>query len=98
MKKLTLLAGVFFTIVACAPKTTEGVTEEVNEKAEMPEFALAGRTMMEDNCVKCHKLKEVDRYTSEQWSKILPKMAKKAKLEPAQTASIQEYITWELAN
>jgi hypothetical protein len=36
-------------------------------------------------------------YSKEKWAKILPRMAKKAKLNAAQEKSISDYVYWRIA-
>lgn len=51
-----------------------------------------GKTLYEENCKKCHGLKKPNKYTEEQWNKIVPVMAKKAKIDAQQEESIRRYV------
>lgn len=97
MKKL-ILVGVVAILASCTPKTAE-VVESSTPTVTYPTAEIAqGKDLYDSKCASCHKLKTVDNYTTEQWAKILPNMAAKAKLPDSETAMIQEFITWELAN
>ena len=98
MKNLLLFIAVTAALIACSEKTTTVTTVEEPVKAEMTLAATEGKTLYEAKCQKCHKLKNVDNFTAEQWNKILPNMAGKAKLESEETAKIDVYIQWELQN
>ncbi len=96
MKKIILI-GVVAILASCTPKTAEVV--ETATPVTYPTAEIAqGKGLYDSKCSACHKLKTVDNFTTEQWAKILPNMAKQAKLPDSETALIQEFITWELAN
>jgi hypothetical protein len=47
-----------------------------------------------DRCASCHKPKPVSSYDAQEWSeKILPKMARKARLTPGEYADVLAYVT-----
>lgn len=100
MKKEIVLFGCIVLLASCAPKTTEAVIEPVKDPAiEMPTAEIAkGKDIFEAKCQSCHGLKTIDDYTTTQWGKILPRMAKKAKLDAANTEYVHTYISWELEN
>jgi nitrate/TMAO reductase-like tetraheme cytochrome c subunit len=96
MKKIILFGAVAF-FASCTPKTAEVV--ETATPVTYPNAEIAqGKGLYDAKCSQCHKLKVVDKYSTEQWAKILPNMAAKAKLPDNETALIQEFITWELNN
>ncbi len=99
MKKILLLSGTVIALAACSEKTSVSAVEpavEENVEVAMTVEANAGKQIFEAKCQRCHGLKNVDDYTADQWSKILPNMAKKAKLEPEETAKVDAYVSWEL--
>lgn len=83
--------------MACSPKSNV-VVEEIKAKSVPNETVSAGRDLYVDQCAKCHKVRKVDAFTTEQWSKILPAMTKKAKFNEEQAAQVSAYVDWELAN
>ena len=96
MKKYLLIFVAGITMLACAPKSAEIVTEEASPA--IPSASVSkGKTIYETKCIKCHALKTIKNHTTEQWAMILPKMAIKAKLINDQEALVNEYIQWELA-
>ncbi len=96
MKKFAFILGLGTLIVACSPKTT--TVAEAPETLNFPNETVSnGFALYGTECSKCHKAKEVKKYSREDWNTILPRMAKKAKLEGDQEATIDAYINWELA-
>ena len=96
MKKM-IFVGAVALLASCAPKTTEVVADV--EPVSYPTAEIEqGHGLYDAKCQKCHKLKTIDNYTTEQWAEILPRMVKKAKMEDAETALVQEFVTWELQN
>lgn len=101
MKKMFFLFGTVAILLACSEKTSPvTVTEPVNnpDVAVMTAEAESGKKIFEASCARCHGLKNIDKYSEEQWSTILPRMAEKAKLDAEQTALVDTYIHWEMAN
>jgi mono/diheme cytochrome c family protein len=97
MKFKALIFTAFVALASCSPKTTTVETKE--ESIKFPNAKVEeGFNLQAQHCTACHKLKTVDDYSREQWDKILPNMAKKAKITPEQEATINEYINWELQN
>lgn len=96
MKNIALILGLGALIFACTPKTTE--VADTAETLNFPNETVSnGFALYGTECSKCHKAKEVKKYSREDWNTILPRMAKKAKLEGDQEATIDAYINWELA-
>ncbi len=100
MKKMLLIFGITATVIACSEKTSPTAVEATPEPdaPAMTADAEQGKQIFEANCQRCHGLKKIDNYSKEQWAKILPNMASKAKLEASQTALVDAYVQWELAN
>ena len=96
MKFLMIMFAAGVTLTACSPKTA---TVESTVEMNFPNEAVAsGYELYTNKCGRCHKLKTVDNYSREDWNDILPRMAKKAKLEGEQEQTIDTYINWELGN
>lgn len=102
MKKILFAFVVVGSIVACAPKlvTPVSVTEEVTETTEpapeMNDIASAGKVIFNNDCTKCHSLKVIGNHSKQQWTGILTKMTKMAKLDETQTNQVTQYVFWEL--
>lgn len=95
MKKITLLFGLGLFLIACSPKTAE-VTEKAETLTFPNETVSTGFALYGEKCTRCHKAKTVKDFTREEWNSILPRMAKKAKLEGEEETTIDTYINWEL--
>ena len=100
MKKQFSLLALLTIIVSCSPKTAEVITIPltVEHAASMTAEVNSGKILFDSKCHKCHKLKTIDDYSTEEWNVILPKMAKKANLDSADESLIHQYVTWELQN
>jgi hypothetical protein len=99
MKKLTFIFGMGILVASCSPKTAE-VADKVSEPEAMSfpnETVASGFKSYGSDCTKCHKAKEIKKYSREEWNKILPNMSSMAKIDDATQASIDTYINWELA-
>jgi len=96
-KRILIISCLTLLAVSCSEKTTEVVTEVA--EVTMPTIELKqGKSIYENKCHRCHKLKTIDNYSAVQWANILPDMSKKAKLPAADEALVKSYVAWELAN
>lgn len=55
-----------------------------------------GQKLYTAKCASCHKLMPVKDFSSTQWKKIVPDMAKKAKLDATQENMILKYVLSEV--
>jgi mono/diheme cytochrome c family protein len=56
-------------------------------------YLETGRAIYVGQCTHCHSAKPVSEYSAEAWTqKIMPRMAKKAKLTPEQTQTVLDYV------
>ncbi len=78
-----------------APVASTTANETAKAVALTPELE-AGKSLYDNNCAKCHKLFEPKKFTKEEWTPILVRMGKKAKLDETQVASISNYIDSQL--
>jgi len=101
MKKTFLLSIAILTLIACAAKKTTAVktmTEEDGARAakKYPGASLIslqkGKALYEENCSKCHGLKEPTQYNEEQWGKHVKRMAPKAKIDKPTEELILQYV------
>lgn len=64
------------------------------EKLEVTAEVLAeGKSLYGMNCAKCHKLYDSKDFTSEEWTPIVMRMQKKARLSDEQREKIYAYLT-----
>lgn len=52
----------------------------------------SGRALYVGRCAKCHAVEPVHDYSPAQWATIIPDMAERTKLTPAETADLQTYV------
>ncbi len=53
---------------------------------------LRGRELYVTQCIRCHTVEPVNRYSLEEWAEILPEMAKETKLTRADMQALRSYI------
>ena len=78
MKKLILLA----LTGACLGLTYAAKQEDLD----------AGKAIHNGQCIKCHKLRDPNKYSVAAWDKAMLKMKKKAKLTDEQGTQLDAYI------
>lgn len=69
---------------------------KVNSKVEMSKKFEIGKDIYQNNCAKCHVLYAAKEFKKEEWSIILVKMQRKAKLDDTQMELISSYIYTQL--
>jgi len=101
MKKYIFAFASASILVGCAPKVV--VEQEVTPLKALAETKpevkyLDGKTLFDNNCGKCHELYQPSQYSKAQWSKIVPAMAKEAKLNAEQENQILLYVQYGAMN
>lgn len=105
MKKVIFTLSSLALLVACTPKTAEVVevitetTTETTEEVVMRKPSVEeyeGMTLYNAHCGKCHDFKTISDYSMESWTKIVPNMSAKAKLDATQESKIMAYVKWQL--
>lgn len=97
MKKSILLISTVFALASCSESFITPTQADADRmKSEFPEITVAslteGKTLMENNCHKCHALVKPQAESVEEWKHVVPIMAKKAKLSEAEGDKILQYI------
>ncbi|AOC93608.1 hypothetical protein BB050_00452 [Flavobacterium anhuiense] len=99
MKNFLILAGLALFVVSCGTQKKAAVASTPAEApktvALTPELET-GKNLYDNSCARCHKLYEPKKFTKEEWTPILVRMGKKAKLDETQMASITNYIDSQL--
>lgn len=95
MKKIAVLF-VLMAFVACTKLIVPTQPDADYAAQSFPGTSLEdlnqGRLLYKDNCGKCHLLKKPSSRTEEEWRKIVPKMAKKAKIDAQKEDLILRYV------
>ncbi len=69
------------------------MTEPANEKlAITPETLAEGKSLYGMNCAKCHELFDKTSYTAEEWTPIVLRMQKKARISDEHREKIYAYL------
>lgn len=84
-----------------APKPKNGVFAPGNDEVaaiqkQFPDASMGklqeGYSIYTGSCTGCHKAKNIYRFTTEEWKKIIDKMAPKAKLNGLQKDAVYQYV------
>jgi len=51
-----------------------------------------GRNIYLTDCVRCHSVEPIGRYSTDQWHKVLPRMARETRLDDRRTAALTAYV------
>ncbi len=89
--KLLAIASVFVLVSACSPKISQPEAPKTQEAPLSPELA-EGKMLYENNCAKCHQLYDAKSFSKEQWTPIMLKMQKKAKISDEEREKIYAYL------
>lgn len=90
MKRFAWLGWVFVIVCSCAPRVVTPAAEAT--KGLTPELA-EGKVLFRENCAKCHRLKDPNKYTADEWRPILMRMQKKARISDEEREKIYHYVT-----
>ncbi len=52
-----------------------------------------GREIYLSDCVKCHSVEPIGRYSADDWREILPRMSREAELADQRSAAVDAYVT-----
>jgi cytochrome c5 len=98
MKKIIVIGILSLVVIACSQKTAGTIAAtEVAVKTESAtvshEAYLAGKTIYDAKCGRCHKLHDPERGNMTQWDKWLDRMAPKAKLTDDEKLQVRNFIS-----
>lgn len=82
MKKIILTFAAAVILASCAVKLVTPTQPDVDRmQAKYPGYTLEelnqGKSMFEQHCTECHKLKNPTKFSEQEWNKIVPIMSKK---------------------
>ena len=84
------------SLIACSPKTTTEVITEVEEvtttEESMSAEMIAGKTIYDTRCIKCHEAQKIENFSKKEWEIILPNMMDKAKLSSEERTQVHAYV------
>lgn len=96
--KNKIILGLFAAALFYSCTTQKTVVEDkkaeviAEVKAVSPTVA-EGKSLYEANCAKCHKLYDSKDFTAEEWTPIVMRMQKKARITDEQRDKIYTYLT-----
>lgn len=92
MKNTTLILVVFTLVLAsCSKGTVSSVSEQPTDLSPKKDDTAAA-TLYAAKCASCHELQPREKYTANQWKRIVPEMAKLAKINSDQEAQILQFV------
>ena len=89
---VAMLLGACATLEQLAPPVDDRIIAAAELRGDARDAATHGREVFIAECRGCHSLNTPASRTEAEWSTILPEMAKKARLTPAQAADVRVYI------
>jgi hypothetical protein len=93
--KTTLTVLLLIVVFAACTTTQVYLPSQSNvnkrEPATLTELQQ-GHDLYTSKCHKCHGLKNPEKFSAEQWTKILEKMGPKAKLNKDQVSLVYKYV------
>lgn len=105
MKKIVFFSAITFVataFVACTPKASKSVAgskpaDAAPTKSEVlshftQEKIDEGKVIFTGNCGKCHKLPPTEKFNNVQWTKIMKRMAPKAKLNEQDAELVRAFV------
>jgi hypothetical protein len=92
MKNTTLILAVFALVLSsCSKGTVTAISEKPTVITPLNQD-LSAATLYGAKCASCHELQPREKYTATQWKRIVPEMAKLAKIDASQEAIILNYV------
>jgi hypothetical protein len=92
MKKNSIIVALFaFALTSCSKGTISTVVEKPVVTTTQNRD-VSGATLYAQECTKCHGFEPREKYTAEQWKRIVPDMARKAGIDSNQEAIILKYV------
>ncbi len=92
MNKICSLFGILIIgLVSCSKGTVSAVTE-TSPISNIEYNETVAANLYTNRCGTCHELQAREKYTAKQWERIVPDMAKKAKLDANQESMILKYV------
>jgi cytochrome c5 len=91
--KPILFALLIVASVACTTQLYTPSEKNVNKVAPASLVELQqGHDLFQNKCGKCHKLPNPGKHSKDEWTKILAKMAPKAKLSSEQSDLVYKFV------
>jgi uncharacterized membrane protein len=94
---VTLIAVVILTLTGC--ETTQEMAPIAREQLDASQYSAeqfaafdAGRDIYLRRCSTCHSIEPIDRYSLNDWQRILPGMSDEARLSSDESRQLADYI------
>jgi mono/diheme cytochrome c family protein len=79
-------------LTGCASLDSAAPPVSVLSAAADPSVLATGRALYTGRCAKCHAVEPIHDYSASDWARIIPDMAERTKLTPAETAALTAYV------
>lgn len=102
MRTLVVISLILFIAACSASKVAAPSQADVDRGIKEYETLTlsqleSGKELYSANCGKCHPLKNVEKYSKEEWERIMPKMVQKANKKGSNLGAAQEDILMRYA-
>ncbi|MFL6530206.1 MAG: c-type cytochrome [Chthoniobacterales bacterium] len=85
-------ASIVAAVLLCSGVVLAAPRPKANPQADLA-LAAAGHKLFLSRCSRCHQLPRATAHTPEQWSRIVPKMARRSGLKPEQRDAVLAYLS-----
>jgi cytochrome c5 len=97
MKKILTITGIFILAACSTAKLLTPAQADADRGAQkFTGYTLdelnQGKSIYTAHCNKCHRYKVPESRKEAKWDKVIPKMAKKAKLDSVQQSLVLKYV------
>jgi len=89
---LGLVLSGCMTIEEMAPPVEGTVIQAASDHGADIESLQRGRALYLNQCIRCHGVEAVDRYSDAKWRELMPEMADEAKLNAHQEQDVLLYV------
>ncbi len=75
-----------------APDLTPALIERGSTRGFPEDSLRRGREVFVAKCAECHALPNPDGYTEREWERILPRMARRARLDDSEARAVRAFV------
>lgn len=87
------------TLIAISSQSCKNTAEIATDESGMIKTDIGeGKVIFMRDCTRCHEQKNIESFTTTQWSNILPRMIIQAQLNDTESRQVTAYIEWKLEN
>jgi len=92
IKTFLYIGIVASAIIACSQVLYRPTLADTQKTGVSTDTLVLGRKLYVNNCASCHSLYQPERFTKNEWAKVMPVMQKKAKCNNQEISIIVKYL------